>query len=189
MIDALTIKHDVEAVDSYEALKLVAGRASMGTGELLKKLRGPQGRTPLVECIKAQSLVRGEQELAQALADLVRVEEVPFGTAVIVQGSSNHDLIFIFAGDFFVIVGRQVITRRTAGQYVGEMALIDPDAPRSATVTSGSDAVIARISEPDFSALADRFPSLWRRLAQELAARLRRATTQSRYGKPTDCAA
>ena len=161
----------------------------MGTGELLKKLRDLQGRTPLVECIKAQSLVRGEEELAQMLADLVRVEEVPFGTAVIVQGSSDHDLIFILAGDFFVVVGRQVIARRTAGNHVGEMALVDPDAPRSATVTSGSDAVIARISEPEFSALADRFPSLWRRLAQDLAARLRRATKQSRYSKPADCAA
>ena len=97
----------------------------MGTGELLKKLRGPQGRTSLVERIKAQSLVGGEQELAQALADVVRLEEVPFGTAVIVQGSPDHDLILIFAGDFFVMAGRQVITRRTAGQYVGEMALVD----------------------------------------------------------------
>jgi CRP/FNR family transcriptional regulator, cyclic AMP receptor protein len=172
-----------------QALKLAARRASMSTGELLKKLRGPQGRPPLVECMKAQSLVRGEEELAQRLADLVRVEEVPFGAAVIVQGSSDHDLIFILGGDFFVKVGRQVITRRAAGQYVGEMALVDRDAARSATVTSGSDAVIARISEPEFSALADRFPSLWRRLAQELASRLRRATKQSRYGKPTDCPA
>ena len=161
----------------------------MSTGELLKKLRGPQGRTRLVECVKAQSLVRGEEELAQAFAKVVRVEEVPFGTAVIAQGLSDHDLIFILAGDFFVMLGRQVITRRRAGHYVGEMAMVDPDAPRSATVTSGSDAVIARISEPEFSALAIQFPRLWRRLAQDLAARLRRATNQSRYGKPTDCAA
>ena len=98
-------------------------------------------------------------------------------------------MIFILAGDFFVIVGRQVIARRTAGHYVGEIALVDPDAPRSATVTSGSDAVIARISEPEFSALADRFPGLWRRLGRELAARLCRATRQCRYGKPSDCAA
>jgi len=45
----------------------------MSTGELLKKLQGPQGRTLRVEYIKAQSLVRGEEELAQVLADLVRV--------------------------------------------------------------------------------------------------------------------
>jgi CRP/FNR family cyclic AMP-dependent transcriptional regulator len=161
----------------------------MTTAELLTKLRSAQGKTHLVECLRAQSLVRGEEEVAQALAAQVRVEKVPFGTSVITQGSSDHDLIFILSGDFFVTVGRQVISRRTAGHHIGEMALVDPDAPRSATVTSGSDAAVARISEPEFSALANRFPSLWRRLAQELAERLRRATRQSRYGRPLDYAA
>jgi len=161
----------------------------MSTEELLKKLQGPLGRSHLVECLKAQPLVQGEEQLAQVLAAKVKIEEVPYGTPVITQGSSDHDLVFVLAGDFFVTVGRQVISRRTAPHHIGEMALVDPDAPRSATVTSGSDAVIARISEPEFSALADRFPRLWRRLAQELAARLRRATRQSRYGRVTDCAA
>jgi CRP/FNR family transcriptional regulator, cyclic AMP receptor protein len=161
----------------------------MTTVELLNKLRGGQGNIHLIECLRLQPLVRGEKELAQALAAQVRVEEVPFGTSIITQGSSDHDPIFILAGDFFVTIGRQVISRRTAGHHIGEMALVDPDAPRSATVTSGSDAAIARISEPEFSAIAERFPSLWRRRAQELAERLRRATRQSRYGKPTDCAA
>jgi len=161
----------------------------MNTGELFRKLQSTQGQTYLVECLRAQSLVRGEEELAQALATQVRVEEIPFDTTVINQGSSDHDLVFILAGDFFVTIGRQVINRRTAGHHVGEMALVDPDSPRSATVTSGSDAVIAKVSEPEFSALANRFPSLWRRLAQDLGERLRRATTQSRYGRPVDYAA
>jgi CRP-like cAMP-binding protein len=69
------------------------------------------------------------------------------------------------------------------------MAVVDPDVVRSANVTSGCDAVIARISEPEFSALADRFPNLWRRVAQELAERFRPANRQSRYGKRIDCAA
>ena len=45
--------------------------------------------------------------------------------------------------------------------------------PRSATVTAVSDSIVARIAESDFSALADRFPQLWRRIALELAGRLR----------------
>ena len=157
--------------------------------ELASKFRGTQGKALLVECLKIQPLVAGEEELAQVLAAHVKVEEVPYGTTVITQGSSDHDLIFILAGDFFVTSGRQVIGRRAAGHHIGEMALVDTAASRSATVTSGSDSVVARISEPEFSSLAGRFPSLWRRLAQELAERLRRAIKQSRYGRPTDCAA
>src|SRR6516164_6155470 len=160
----------------------------MVTGGLLSKFQGSQGKRHVIDSLRAQRLVR-EEDVAQVLANRVRLEEVPYGTTIITQGSSDHDLFFILAGVFFITVGRQVVSRRTAGEHVGEMAVVDSEAPRSATVTSGSDAVIARISEPEFSAIANQFPRLWRRLAQELAERLRRATNQSRYGKPTDCAA
>jgi CRP-like cAMP-binding protein len=56
---------------------------------------------------------------------------------------------------------------------VGEMAVVDPDARRSASVSAVADSVVARITELEFSALADRFPRLWRRIALELASRLR----------------
>jgi len=160
----------------------------MNREEMFSKFRGSQGKRHLIESLKAQPLVQDE-DVAEVLATRVRLEEVPFGTTIINQGSPDHDLVFILAGDFFVTVGRQVISRRAAGEHVGEMAVVDTQARRSATVTSGSDAVIARISEPEFSAIADRFPRLWRRLAQGLDERLRRATRQSRYGRPTDCAA
>jgi len=55
---------------------------------------------------------------------------------------------------------------------------------RSATVTAASDSLIARISEPEFSAIADRFPGLWRRLAAELARRLRETAHPGRVKSP-----
>lgn len=160
----------------------------MVTGGLLSKFQGPQGKRHLIEGLRAQRLVR-EEDVAQVLANCVRLEEVPYGTTIITQGSSDHDLFFILAGVFFITVGRQVVSRRTSGEHVGEMAVVDSEAPRSATVTSGSEAVIARISEPEFSAIADRFPSLWRRIAQELGGRLRRMTRTRRNGRLTDYAA
>jgi CRP-like cAMP-binding protein len=66
-----------------------------------------------------------------------------------------------------------VVASRSAGEHVGEIALIDPEAHRSASVTAVTDSVLAGITEPEFSALADRFPRLWRRIALELASRLR----------------
>jgi CRP-like cAMP-binding protein len=53
------------------------------------------------------------------------------------------------------------------------MAVVDPLRTRSASVTANCDSVVGRITEPDFSALADRYPRLWRRIALELASRLR----------------
>ena len=160
----------------------------MVTGGLLSKFQGSQGKRHLIDSLRAQRLVR-EEDVAQVLANCVRLEEVPYRTTIITQGSSGHDLFFILAGVFFITVGRQLVSRRTAGEHVGEMAVVDSEAPRSATVTSGSEAVIARISAPEFSAIADRFPSLWRRIAQELGGRLRRVTRMRRNGRLTDYAA
>jgi hypothetical protein len=52
------------------------------------------------------------------------------------------------------------------------MAIIDPSARRSATVIASEPSVVAQISEADFLALADRFPTVWRLLSRELSRRL-----------------
>jgi CRP-like cAMP-binding protein len=79
----------------------------------------------------------------------------------------------ILSGMFSVTVMGRTVASRTAGEHVGEMAVVDPEARRSASVAAVTDSVVARITEPEFSALADRFPRLWRRIALELASRLR----------------
>ena len=48
------------------------------------------------------------------------------------------------------------------------------------------DSVVARIAEPDFSAIADRYPRVWRRIALELASRLRGGNVD--YEKPCHAA-
>lgn len=53
------------------------------------------------------------------------------------------------------------------------MAAIDPSARRSADVVAIEQTVLAKISEPAFSKLASEYPDLWRRLALEIAERLR----------------
>ncbi|MHB8384482.1 MAG: cyclic nucleotide-binding domain-containing protein [Candidatus Binataceae bacterium] len=137
----------------------------------LNEFRGPKGRKRLINALTTQTLVHDE-ELANELATCVRVEEIRIGTTIITQGASDHDLVFILAGEVFVSVGRKVVVRRGPGQHVGEMAVVDREARRSATVRAGCDSIIARIGEPEFTAIANRFPSVWRRIALELAQRL-----------------
>lgn len=72
------------------------------------------------------------------------------------------------------------MARRKAGEQVGEMAVVDPHMPRSASVTATCDSVVARISKADFSAVAERFPRLWRRIALELATLLRNGNIADR---------
>jgi CRP/FNR family transcriptional regulator, cyclic AMP receptor protein len=89
------------------------------------------------------------------------------------QDAADRDLFLILSGTFSVIVNGRIVARRSAGEHVGEMAVVDPEAHRSASVTALTDSVVAGIPALEFSAVADRYPRLWRRIALELARRLR----------------
>ena len=108
---------------------------------------------------------------------------------MISQGATEADLFFILNGEFSIVRNGRVIAKKNAGEQVGEMAVVDPIRCRFASVIAASDSVVARISEFDFSALADRFPRIWRRIAMELANRLRNAEAGSHDGERAERAA
>lgn len=137
---------------------------------------GNDGRPRLIAALRAQQSVHNDEQLAADLADLVDLVQIEPGTpesTFITQGSAENDIYLILAGRVSIIVnGREKAQRRT-GQHVGEMAAIDPSARRNADVVATEQTVLARVSEPAFSKLASKYPDLWRRLALELAERLR----------------
>jgi CRP/FNR family cyclic AMP-dependent transcriptional regulator len=133
----------------------------------------PAGRPRLVRALEDQMLLRGDAALAEEVADLVTVITLGDGEQLFLEGAEDDDMAFILTGAVEVVVRGRAIAVRRAGQHVGEMALLDPGAVRSASVVASGKSIVARISEPDMSALAARHPRLWRHLACELAARLR----------------
>jgi CRP/FNR family transcriptional regulator, cyclic AMP receptor protein len=149
---------------------------------LLDRFQGPGGKLRLVEALRTQILVRDE-DLAVELARRVTLKAIPAGTVLITQDAAERDLFLILSGTFSAVVNGQIVASRGAGEHVGEMAVVDPEAHRSASVVAVTDSVVAGITRLEFSAVADRYPRLWRRIALELASRLRdgnevrRATT------------
>jgi CRP/FNR family cyclic AMP-dependent transcriptional regulator len=137
---------------------------------LLKSFQGSEGRMRLTNALISQPLIR-DKDLAAAVEPYLKLDEIFSGTNLIKQGASDTDLFL--SGGFSVAINGNVVALKKAGEHVGEMAVVDPFSPRSASVTATSDSVVARITEHDFSALADRYPRLWRRIALELASRLR----------------
>ena len=138
----------------------------------LNAFQGGDGRRRVVEALVSQALIRDE-DLAEEIAMRVKVEEVASGATLISEGASDSDLFFILSGEFSIVINGRVVARKSAGEEVGEMVVVDPIRRRFASVIAATDSIVARISESDFSALADRFPRLWRRIALELANRLR----------------
>jgi CRP/FNR family cyclic AMP-dependent transcriptional regulator len=155
----------------------LAGREVMEKS-LLKQFEGSDGRRHLIKALTLQPLIR-DQSVAVVLARRVMLEAVPAGKKLIQQGGSDRDLFLILEGAFSIMIDGHIVVSAKAGEHVGEMSVVDPDMPRSASVIATSDSIVARISESDFSAIADRFPQLWRRIALQLARRLR-------HGFPVD---
>ena len=139
---------------------------------MLRRFEGSAGRRLRVEALLNQKIVAGNAQLADALADRVRLETTTPGQPIIEQGASDNDVILILAGTFDIVVNGRIVGRRTANDHVGEMAAIEPAQTRAATVVCVEEAVIARLSEADLSDLAGQYPEIYRCIAKELSRRL-----------------
>jgi len=139
-------------------------------------IRRFEDRNKKVEAIQRQQVVGNDQAIAEQLADvsdLLMFEASPPSNVLITQSTADNDIFFILAGRVSIAVNGREMAIRQAGQHVGEMALIDIAATRCATVVAIEQTVVAKISEENFSPIANRHPVLWRNLALELGRRLR----------------
>ncbi|KMO35086.1 cyclic nucleotide-binding protein [Methylobacterium variabile] len=139
---------------------------------MLERFQGERGRVRLVEEMGRQRLVTGTPGLAEALVDVGELVRIERGTSIIEQGGTDNDLFFIIVGNFEIVVNDHRVNMRSRGDQVGEMAAVAPFQARAATVTATTEAVVLKVSEAEFSVVADRYPEVWRRMAQELARRL-----------------
>ena len=140
---------------------------------MLNRFYGAVGRPLLVEALRTQSVIGDDAALAESIAETALVEAFEPGGVVMRELGVDNDICFILAGVVSIRVLGRKIAVRTAGQHVGEMALVDPGKRRSATVVAEDGVVIARLSERSFTSLAESYPRLWRNVARELTHRLR----------------
>jgi len=100
-------------------------------------------------------------------------EHFDAGTAFIEQDTRDKAVYFILEGEVDILVSGRGIARRTAPSHVGEMAVVDPIAKRSATVVTLEPCILLRVEGDKFVELANRNPRIWRNIAAEMSARLR----------------
>lgn len=147
------------------------------------RFAGDTGRRLRIEAFKDQKLVGGNVELAENLADICELIEVPTGTTIITQDEYTNDIFFIFAGSFSIVVNGRQVAARSVGDHVGETGAIEPTQKRSATVTATEESLVAKITETQFDELGRSYPGLYKYIAKELARRLLQRNT---LVKPTN---
>ena len=136
-----------------------------------------QDKTALIEALEKQKIVAGNKELAEHIANIGEVVEVPPGTAIIGQGGADNDVYLILAGSFHIVVNGQTLARRVATDHVGEMAAILPLQRRAASVVAHEDSVVVRLSDSQVAELGEKYPQIWRSFARELAHRVEQRNT------------
>jgi predicted nucleotide-binding protein len=145
------------------------------------RFEGPDGQRRLIAALQSCFLVEHNEELAQRLAEVGELVSFEAGQPIISQDAEDNDVYFILVGEADVSVNNRQVAVRKARDSVGEMALLNPTEPRSATVTAGSGVVTLKITEPDFHQVAEEHPQIWRVIAQVVSDRLRQRASLLNY--------
>jgi len=123
------------------------------------------------------------QDLERIAAASV-VRSFPKNSIVITEGDSSNSLYVILSGEVKVFVSDEdgktnTISRYSAGDYFGELSLIDEE-PRSASVETISKCKIAILSRNYFVGYIERHPRVAISLLKGVSQRLRVTTDHAR---------
>src|SRR5437764_1077166 len=132
---------------------------------------GRSGKRRLLEALKSQTLIRGSEQLARELLDCGKLQDHKSKDVLMSQGGQENDIFLIISGEVSIRINDRQVAVRSGGTHIGEMALTDPLARRSATVVALEPTVTLKVPEYRFSKIADKNPDLWRRIAVEIAKR------------------
>ncbi len=138
-----------------------------------KRFEGENGKRRLIEVIESCHLVKNDKALAEKLSEIGEIVEVKKDTNFISEGNDDNDIYFILAGEAEVLIKNNHIGFRKVGDAVGEMAIVNPSEPRSATLKAISDIIVLKLTEFQFSSLADEYSHLWKSVAIVASERLR----------------
>ena len=101
------------------------------------------------------------------------------GATLVREGDPGDALCIIAEGSVEVRTHGRVVAEMTAGDFFGEMSLIDGK-PRSATVVAVDDVVLFILSSSDFESLLN-LPDVARAALESLVKRLREADDSHRH--------
>jgi len=132
----------------------------------------------LLNTINHCSLFKGlAPELIQKTKELAKVEKFEPNTIIIGEGDTGDKLFFIAQGKVEILQNLYFHINRTIrilkqSEYFGELALLDPDNVRSATVRTANEPVIClTINRPSFESLVKMDAGIALRLGKQFCKR------------------
>jgi serine phosphatase RsbU (regulator of sigma subunit) len=120
----------------------------------------------------------------ERLATTLREREAAAGEAFILEGDIANGLFIIVHGEVEIIKSLDTPNERVlgvckAGDFLGEMGLINPGSRRTASVRARTPASLLEMNRGDFDDLLRRRPTLASEVVRVLSSRLDQAQTQT----------
>jgi CRP-like cAMP-binding protein len=112
------------------------------------------------------------------ISSLMTPLNIAAGRALAHQGETGREFMILLEGEIEVARDGKVIAVRGAGDYVGEIALLD-ERPRTATLTARTDIVVEVLNRAEFSSLLAEAPELSSQIRATMARRLAELDSES----------
>ncbi len=127
----------------------------------------------------------------EEIAVAMPVTRWPAGTVLFQEGEPGDSLCVVRAGTIEVVKAlgtaeEWLVRRMGPGNFVGELAVLEPDGVRSATVRAVSDVEIASLGRAEFDALLARQPRVAAELMETLSRRLRESNDVTIHDLPRE---
>lgn len=107
---------------------------------MIERFQGSDGERRLRRALLDQVVVGHDDQVAGQLQAVAVLQEIEAKTVLITQSAEDSDFYLVLAGSLEVEVNGRILAVRGAGTHVGEMAMLDPKAKRSATVCAVDEA-------------------------------------------------
>lgn len=128
------------------------------------------------EVLRSVPLFQGMTDRAiEAIAGLAEDAEFPAGAELTREGSPGDSFVVIVTGRATVDVGGRQVRELSAGEYLGEISLID-GGPRTATVTATEPIQALIVPRVGFEKLMNDYPVVRLDVLNALTHRIREST-------------
>jgi CRP/FNR family cyclic AMP-dependent transcriptional regulator len=105
------------------------------------------------------------------ISNLTTRLELPAGHELMHQGGLGREFVIVLEGTVDVVIDGAVVAQCGAGDFFGEIALLEGQ-PRNASVVARDDVVVDVIGRGEFSSLLDDRPEIEKKVRAAMAQRL-----------------
>ncbi len=117
-------------------------------------------------------------EEIQGLLDSFKATTYPAGKLLFMEGDPGESFSLVLSGEIEIVKAlgspeERVLAVVEAGDYLGEMSLLNPEGQRSASARARTPVQLMEMTRTDFEALVRKHPRLAFEFTREMSARLR----------------